>query len=376
MDQRREDLDVGAHDDDVARLERRVVGEQVEDRVAHHLDLAGAAVAGVHLQASIVRLQQRALVAGAGERQARRGAVGANVGLDSAEQRRSPFLDDEVVVDDDVVGCAGEDELHLASVLPPGGEQRILRQRRGRVLVAAHDRRAVARERGDPRPQLGRGVEEEEVHVPLGRQRVQDVEVARRQTRQAEEGHARRQVDEGRLGPQPRAGVVQPLGRARLADAFAQPPPQLGLPAVVAPLRPRAEHRRPMDGVAVVEIGDVPHAAQPARAPGRVRVGSRSAEVRRQRRQPGLAERRLDHVEQRPDRPRRQPRIGLPVDAGSRGDGPVDEPARERELDVRAHAVGAAGRGAEHGRQPLRQPALDAARRHGDDLGLQRVVQR
>ena len=109
---------------------------------------------------------------------------------------------------------------------------------------------------------------------------------------------------------------------------------------------------------------------------GRIRVGSRSAEVRRQRRQPGLAERRLDHVEQRPDRPRRQPRIRLPVDAGGRGDGPVDEPARKRELDVRAHAVGAARRGAEHGRQPLRQPALDAARRHGDDLGLHRVVQR
>ena len=94
MDQRREDLDVGAHDDDVARLERRVVGEQVEDRVAHDLDLAGAAVAGVHLQASIVRLQQHALVVGAGEGQARRGAVGANVGLDSAEQRRPPLLDD------------------------------------------------------------------------------------------------------------------------------------------------------------------------------------------------------------------------------------------------------------------------------------------
>ena len=142
MDQRREDLDIGAHDDDVARLERRVVGEQVQDRVAHHLDLAGAAVAGVHLQAAIVRLEQHALVGRAGERQARRRAVGANVGLDPAEQRRAPLLDDQVVVDDDIVGTAGEDELHLASVPPPGGEQRILRQRRGRILVAAHDRRA------------------------------------------------------------------------------------------------------------------------------------------------------------------------------------------------------------------------------------------
>ena len=54
LDQRRERLDVGAHDDHVARLERRVVLEQVQDRVAQHLDLAGAAVAGVDLDAAVV----------------------------------------------------------------------------------------------------------------------------------------------------------------------------------------------------------------------------------------------------------------------------------------------------------------------------------
>ena len=118
------------------------------------------------------------------------------------------------------VGVAREDELHLASVLPPGGEQRILRQRRGRVLGAAHDRRQVARERGDPRPQLGRRVKEEEVHVPLDRKRMQDVEVARRQARQTEQRQrARGRSTRVRLGPQPRAGVLQPLGRTRLADA-------------------------------------------------------------------------------------------------------------------------------------------------------------
>ena len=48
LDQRGERLDVRAHHDHVARLERRVVGEEVEDRVAEHLDLAGPAVARVH----------------------------------------------------------------------------------------------------------------------------------------------------------------------------------------------------------------------------------------------------------------------------------------------------------------------------------------
>jgi hypothetical protein len=49
---------------------------------------------------------------------------------------------------------------------------------------------------------------------------------------------------------------------------------------------------------------------------------------------------------------------------------------RERELDVRAHAVGAAGRGAEARRQPLREPALHAAGGHGDDVRRERVRQR
>jgi hypothetical protein len=150
----------------------------MQDGVAHHLDLAGAAVASVNLQASIIRLEQDAVVVRAGQRQARSGAVTTNVGLDSAEQRRALFSDDTVVVYDNVIRTACEDELHLPSVPPPRGEQRIPRQRRGLVLVAAHDRRVVAGERCDPRPQLGRGVEEEQVHVSLDRQRVQQAEVA------------------------------------------------------------------------------------------------------------------------------------------------------------------------------------------------------
>ena len=52
-DQRREGLDVGAHHEDVAGLEGGVVVEQPDEHLAQHVDLAGRAVAGVHLQAVV-----------------------------------------------------------------------------------------------------------------------------------------------------------------------------------------------------------------------------------------------------------------------------------------------------------------------------------
>ena len=85
-DQRRERLDVRAHHDHVARLERRVLGEQVQDRVAQHLDLAGAAVAGVDLDAAVLA-ELEPLVGRPGQRRAGRRAVLAHVGLDAREQR-------------------------------------------------------------------------------------------------------------------------------------------------------------------------------------------------------------------------------------------------------------------------------------------------
>ncbi len=54
LDQRREGLDVGAHHDDVAGLQRRIVLQQMEDGVAEYLDLAAAAVARMHTDAVVV----------------------------------------------------------------------------------------------------------------------------------------------------------------------------------------------------------------------------------------------------------------------------------------------------------------------------------
>ena len=86
VDERGEGLDVRAHHDDVARLERRVVGEEVEDRVAQHLDLAGPAVARVHLHAVVGGVERHPLVGSAGQGRAGRCDVGADVGLEPAQQ--------------------------------------------------------------------------------------------------------------------------------------------------------------------------------------------------------------------------------------------------------------------------------------------------
>ena len=74
-DQRREGLDVGAHHDDVPRLQGGVVGEQPDQHFAQHLDLAVRAVAGVHLHAAVVGVEQRALGRGTGL------GIGGDVGL-------------------------------------------------------------------------------------------------------------------------------------------------------------------------------------------------------------------------------------------------------------------------------------------------------
>ena len=112
--------------------------EQVQDRVAQDLDLAGAAVAGVDLDAAVVRVEQRARVVVAGERRARRRAVGADVGLDAREQRagavRRPAWWWST--------CSSrsrEDELHLAGVVAPRGQQPV----GGEVAVGSSPRRTI-----------------------------------------------------------------------------------------------------------------------------------------------------------------------------------------------------------------------------------------
>ena len=85
LNKRCERLDVGAHDDDVARLERWVVLEGMKDRVAQDLDLARTAVAGVNLDAVIVVCEGGARVRGARPR-ARWRLIGPQARLELGEQ--------------------------------------------------------------------------------------------------------------------------------------------------------------------------------------------------------------------------------------------------------------------------------------------------
>ena len=55
-DQRRVGLDVRAHDEDVAGFEGLVVGEQAEQHLSQDVDLAGGAVAAVHLHRPVIGL--------------------------------------------------------------------------------------------------------------------------------------------------------------------------------------------------------------------------------------------------------------------------------------------------------------------------------
>ena len=158
-----------------------------------------------------------------------------------------------------------EDELHLARVLSPGGEQAVGGEGRRGVVLAADDRLPVLGGFGEVVPQPGRRVQQEQVDVAAGGERVEHVQLPGRQPGEAEDRDARREVDEGGVGAQARARCVHALGEIRDADPGAQAPPELRLPLVgVCPGRPRANHLGPVQRVAVEQVGEV---AQGGEAP-------------------------------------------------------------------------------------------------------------
>ena len=117
LDQRRERLDVGAHHDDVARFEGGVVGEQADDHLAQHLDLARAAVAGVDLDGPVASASASCF-----------GPVGAVVGdpvLERAERGVRPWWGGE----DRDLGVEPQDaRRELGRVARHRGEQRVRRR--------------------------------------------------------------------------------------------------------------------------------------------------------------------------------------------------------------------------------------------------------
>ena len=111
VDQRCVGLDVRAHHQDVARFQRGIVGEQAEQNLAEHVDLAGRAVAAVHLDGAVVIAQLPAV---------RTDGVGGDVGLQPAEQRVGMLTATEVFVG---VRVGGQAALELAQVAAEGGQQ-------------------------------------------------------------------------------------------------------------------------------------------------------------------------------------------------------------------------------------------------------------
>ena len=138
LNQRCKGLNVGTHHDDVPRLQRWIILEQVEDDIAQDFDLSAPAVTRVHTDAVVVRREQWSpvsLAAGA----PRRRAVGPDVVLQLLQQRgrvRTGRLGVALTVRDGRT----DHQLHLASVAPPRLQERVPR----RTQVGSWDRRTCA----------------------------------------------------------------------------------------------------------------------------------------------------------------------------------------------------------------------------------------
>ncbi len=222
--------------------------------------------------------------------------------------------------------------------------------------------------------------------APAG-ERPQHLKMAGGQAREPEQRDPIGEVDERRVLEQPRAGAAAALGGAGQRDPGSQPPPQFGLPGVgggqrdtilveVEPLGPGSEHRRTVQRVAIEQPCQVAHGAEPPRIANRVRSRPGATEVGGERDQPWLVDALLDHLEQRPDRALGQPRIELGVDSRGDRDRFGDQRVGGGEGDAGADPVGASARGPEHERQPLGQPALHPAGRHGDQFLSERIRER
>ena len=279
LDQRRERLDVRAHHDHVARLERRVLGEQVQDRVAQDLDLAGAAVAGVDLDAAVAGSSAGARRrAGSGARRRRSARTSA--------WRRASSVPAPCATGWWWSTCspAPEHELQLARVLAPGGEQPVARRAsRSGPSARRDDRRRALR---DLLPQRGRGVQQEEVDVAAARR-------ARAARRGGPAGSRVRPNSESRAGQvdERRARRAAARTRARAARPGSGSPIRArsrrhssacqrrvgGHRRRPSPRRPGAHHLRPVQRVAVEQLGEVADASRSGARAGRVVAAPRCA---------------------------------------------------------------------------------------------------
>ena len=230
LDERREDLDVRAHHDHVARLQRRVLLHRVQDRVAQDLDLARAAVAGVDLDAAVLGVQRRPGVGVAGVRRARRGACPRarrpGGGPAGSRRRASTGCSVELMSGPSTswssrASCPHEPSSRFSGVSTVGSSAR--RVTRGVPSSRRHS--------------AGDGCSRKSRTSRWSGQRLQDTQLAGREPREAEQREALRQVREGRLGAQARARGRHAGGRVGHVQPRVQAPPQLAA-ASARPRRP------------------------------------------------------------------------------------------------------------------------------------------
>ena len=154
--------------------------------------------------------------------------------------------------------------------------------------------------------------------VAAGRQRAQRVDMPGREPRQAEQRQPLGEIDERRVLAEPRTRAGEPLGRPGLGDRLAQTAPQLDLPgrvgrdAGVVPRGPRADHVRPVERVAVEQVGDVSGRSRTSTPLG----VAAAPEVLGEAAQPRLAERVHHDLEQWPHGPLGRPGIRVGLYAG------------------------------------------------------------
>ena len=131
-----------------------------------------------------------------------------------------------------------------------------------------------------------------------------------------------------------------------------------------------------MDGVAVVEVGDVPHACQASGAAGRVRAGHlpRPRCAANGASQGSSSDDSTTSSSGQTDRAGSHGSVSRSMPIAAATAPLTSRPGKGNSMFAQTPSLVPAMRRA--GREPLGQPALDTASRHGDDLGLHRVVQR
>ena len=159
-DQRCIGLDVGAHHQDVARLQRRVVLQQAEQHLAQHVDLTGRAVAAVHLHRAVIGRERATLWPN---------GIGGDVGLQPTEQGVGSVVAGQVFV-----GLPGSAGRRVAVRAGPARASPAADgpTRGGWCLRAGGLSPCVPRERP---PQLVAGVRQPQVQFVVGGQRLRAV---------------------------------------------------------------------------------------------------------------------------------------------------------------------------------------------------------